>query len=332
MRVAALVEAADHVCCRYRLAAFRPALEAAGHTLTLTPLPRGLFARARLFHSLRAFDLVVLQRKLLTRVELSLLRRAARRLLFDFDDAVWLRDSYSSRGLHSARRQRRFVRTVRAADLVFAGNRFLAEQAERFARPGVVSVLPTCVEPNSYPLAEHRPGPLRLVWVGSASTLRGLQQARPMLDAVAAAVPDARLMLVCDRSADLGQIPVDLVPWSEATEATAIAEADVGIAWMPDDDWSHGKCGLKVLQYQAAGLPVVANRVGVHTDMVRPDETGYLADTPAEWAAAVARLADPNVRTRFGLAGRRHVEWRYSVAVGGRLWTDALAGRTAAAG
>src|SRR5689334_2972734 len=83
--VVALVESEGHVCCRYRAAAFRPALEVAGYSLTLRPLPRSLWGRVRLYRSLRSADVVVLQRRLLPRFELTLLRRWARRLVFDFD-------------------------------------------------------------------------------------------------------------------------------------------------------------------------------------------------------------------------------------------------------
>ena len=69
-------------------------------------------------------------------------------------------------------------------------------------------------------------------------------------------------------------------PWSRETETAELAEGDIGIAYMPDDSWSLGKCGLKVLQYMAAGLPVVANPVGVHREMIVHGETGFLADTP----------------------------------------------------
>src|SRR5207245_73164 len=115
---------------------------------------------------------------------------AARRLLFDFDDAVFLRDSYSSRGLHSARRLPRFAAMVDAAAAVIAGNDFLAEQAGQFTAPRRVHVIPTCVDPRRYPRAAHPDdastahagGVVRLVWVGSSSTLQGLQAIRPLLE------------------------------------------------------------------------------------------------------------------------------------------------------
>ena len=93
MRIVALVESADHVCCRYRVEAFREAFTAAGHELQIRPLPRTSFARLLIGRDIDGADAVVVQRKLLPRWVIALLRRRASRLIFDFDDAVWLRDS-----------------------------------------------------------------------------------------------------------------------------------------------------------------------------------------------------------------------------------------------
>jgi glycosyltransferase involved in cell wall biosynthesis len=324
--VAVLVEAPDHVCCRYRFAAFRPHLEAAGHRLHLIPLPPSLWGRMRLGSRLAPFDAVVIQRRLLPGWLLKSIRKHARRLLFDLDDAVYLRDSYDPRGLHDPRRLRRFAATVRACDAVVAGNDFLADEARRHS-PAPVHVIPTCVEPSLYPLApndSHADG-VELVWIGTSSTLKGLKRIAPLLDHVGQGCPGLSLKLVCDTFFRLEHLPVIECPWSEATEAESLASADIGLAWVPDDDWSRGKCGLKVLQYMAAGLPVVANPVGVQTTMVRHGETGYLATTPDEWRDAVARLAsDPELRRRLGAAGRVVLEEEYSVRAGAARWCRVL--------
>src|SRR5262249_40543313 len=184
-----------------------------------------------------------------------------------------------------------------------------------------------CVDAGGYPIANHdgSPSGLRLVWVGSSSTLRGLERFRDILEAIGKAIPGARLTLICDRFFDLEHLPVDAVPWSAATEAAALAGADIGISWVPDDPWSRGKCGLKILQYQAAGLPVITNAIGVHGTLVRDGETGFLAQTTDEWVRAVRRLAEsPELRRRLGIAGRTQVERGYSVSSGGRLWVRHL--------
>ncbi len=325
MRVAALVEAVDHVCCRYRLAAFRAHFEAAGHSLELFPLPQSLVGRLALGRDVASFDAVVLQRKLLPRVSVALLRRRVKRLIFDFDDAVWLRDSYSSKGFEDPRRARRFQATVRACDLVVAGNEYLAAEARKWVDSRRVTIIPTCVDVAKYPtvVPRHATG-LQLVWVGSSSTLRGLEQFLPTLSAIGRAVPGTRLKLICDRFLELPELPVDRCLWNEATEPAEIASADVGIGWVPDDPWSRGKCGLKVLQYQAAGLPVVANPVGVQADFVRNGVTGFQATTTEEWVNAIRHLARESVRKQMGEAGRRQVEQGFSVEAGAAKWMDVL--------
>ncbi len=325
MRVVALVESVDHVCCRYRVAAFRTALAAHGHSLDIRPLPRTTFGRFGIGRNLNA-DAVIIQRKLLPSWAIALLRRRVPRLIFDYDDAVWLRDSYSPRGFDDPKRTRRFAATISACDLVVAGNVFLAEAARGFTTPDRVVVIPTCVEPKNYPVANHQQrGSLQLVWVGSRSTLRGLEQFAPTLSAIGRAVPGVRLKLVCDRFLKIPGLPIDECVWRADTEAAEIASADVGIGWVPPDPWSEGKCGLKIIQYQAAGLPVIANSVGVQTEMVRDWDTGFLANSTEEWVAAVTRIAsDANARHRLGTAGRRQAQDRYSVAAGGRGWFAAL--------
>jgi glycosyltransferase involved in cell wall biosynthesis len=327
VKLTALVHHPDNVCCRYRLEAFRPYLERAGHHLELRRLPRSWWSWVQIKHYLGPTDAVILQRQLLPGLKYALLRRAARRLIFDFDDAVFLRDSYSAKGIHSRRRDSRFAATVAEADAVIAGNAFLREEAARWIDRRRIRVIPTCVDPDRYPSAEHaRAGQgVELVWIGSSSTLNGLKAIRPLLDDIGQHVAGVRLKLICDRFFTLAHLPVIPCRWSDATEAEELARADIGISWLPDDPWSRGKCGLKVLQYMAAGLPVVANPVGVQAEMVRHGENGFLATTPQEWCAAVRRLADdPDLRRCMGAAGRRQVEDEYSVETGASMWLAAL--------
>lgn len=336
MHLVALVDRPDHVCCRYRVAAFEPHWRRAGHTLELISWPRRWWEWFRIGSLVRHADAVILQRKLLSRWQLHLLRRATKQLIFDFDDAVFLRDSYAARGLHSGSRLRRFAATLKACDAVVAGNQFLAQNARRFTAADRVHVIPTCVEPSRYPFAQHDASNdiVRLVWVGSSSTLQGLEMIRPLLEELGRNVPNLRLKLICDRFLDLEHLPVEKCVWSEATEAADIAAADIGISWIPDDDWSRGKCGLKVLQYMAAALPVVANPVGVHAEMIQDGETGYLAGDVKRWVGAIARLAgDLKARRAMGRQARGNLEGRYSVAVGARIWLrvmDAKQGMKAA--
>jgi glycosyltransferase involved in cell wall biosynthesis len=330
MKALALVEAPDHVCCRYRVRAFESTLAASGWSLNVEPLATGLFQRLFQFGRAAEFETVLLQRKLLPGWQLRELRKRANRLVFDFDDAVLYRDSYDRRGPHHRRRAERFKRVVQVADLVIAGNAFLADCALKAgAHPDRVQVIPTCIEANQARpgLVPRRQAGLDLVWIGSSSTLAGLAQQRELWEQIGRNVPGTRLRMVCDHFLRFNSLQVIDVPWSERNESADVASADVGISWVPDDLWSRGKCGLKVLQYQAAGLPVIANPVGVHPEMIRHGVDGFLASSADEWVDAIRLLANnPDLRFKMGQAARSGLEQRYSVEAWAHSFVEAVAG------
>ena len=316
MRVLAFSEGPNHVCYRYRLEAFAWALADLGWTLESLPLAPNTFERSPQLREASGADVVILQRKLLPLWQLHRLRRYARVLVYDFDDALFCRDSYNRKGPASWTRLAHFWATIFAADAVIAGNGFLREQAAAYVGPDKIHLIPTCVSPESYPTAKHerRGAQVRLVWIGQHSTLPCLYLADPLLEAASARTPGIELRVVCNKFPRLHGVRVAPRQWSQAGEAGEIAEADIGVSYLPDDEWSRGKCGLKVLQYMAAGLPVVANPVGMNREMVLHGETGFLAQTADEWADAVARLAEsPRLRARMGAAGRKLVEQRYGI-------------------
>ena len=335
MRALALVEAPGHVCCRYRVRAFVPAFEAAGIDLVIEGLERGPLARLRQFWRAGDYEAVLLQRKLLPPWQLAWLRRHVKRLVFDFDDAVLYRDSYDPRGPHCPRRAHRFAQTVACADMVLAGNDFLAECAERAgASPNRVQIIPTCVDtaklqPAAFnPERNSRTG-LDLVWIGSSSTLQGLERERALLERIGREVSGTRLRLICDRFASFGPLEVVPIVWSEETEAGDLAASDVGISWVPDDLWSRGKCGLKLLQYRACGLPVITNSVGVHSRIVHHAWDGLLADDTESWLEAVRLLArDVELRQAMGRAARAATVVNYSIAAWENAFVAALTGHS----
>jgi glycosyltransferase involved in cell wall biosynthesis len=136
--------------------------------------------------------------------------------------------------------------------------------------------------------------------------------------------------VICDRFPSFEHLPVERTLWSNEVEGRALGAADVGISWVPDDSWSRGKCGLKILQYMAAGLPVVASPVGVHSQMVSQG-TGFLPARAADWIDCVRGLVrDARLRAEMGWAGRRRVEMDFSLSQWGPVFAAKLAEAAAA--
>ena len=298
---------------RRRVLAFRPMLEAAGIALEIGPWPKGWMKRKETLARAEKAGSAWVVSRLLRVADVERLRERVRRLLFDFDDALPFRDSARGAGPSSTRTER-FRAIVSAADAVSAGNAYLARLAVGVRSE--VRVLPTVVEvSDGPPIPEPPEPPAVLGWIGSAATLPYLAAKTLTLAAVVTMGRTYRLRVIADAFPSMPPgIPVDEIRWTEAGENPGIDGMHVGLAPLPDDPWTRGKCGLKVIQMLARGRPVVANAVGVQIEQVRHGVTGYLAKDDPEFVDAIlALLRDPVARRRMGTAAKEDARARWSV-------------------
>jgi len=235
-----------------------------------------------------------------------------RRVVFDFDDAIYL----------GPKREEHIGWICRNAAWVTAGNDHLADFARRYTNR--VSVVPTVVDTRSYRIAASENNTserLRLGWLGSDHSIRETL------------VPHWKLLGDLQREIDFDFVVISqprpelpdsgpswrFIPWSPETECQIAGLFDVGIMPLLDDDFQRGKCGLKLLQYMAAGLPVLASPVGVNRQLV-PGH-GFLVDEPEEWAEAIRLLQrEPGERNQLGKAGREFCLAKFDLPI----WADRL--------
>ena len=252
------------------------------------------------------FDAVFIQKGVFPGLYSGFERRIASQkpLVFDFDDAIWLPRVGGSQALRALHRERAVQEIMRRATVVIAGNDFLAEYATRFTRN--VTVVPSSINIGAY----RRAASSNIVgWIGSRTTLSYLKPLAPVFKQLGI---KPRVIA----SGDTRQLDFDVEfrPWQLETEMEELSQIGIGIAPLTDTAWERGKCGVKVLQYMACGIPVVASPVGVQQRFVQHGVTGFFARNDAEWTQHLRELIDnPELRGRMGAAAREVVAREYDV-------------------
>jgi glycosyltransferase involved in cell wall biosynthesis len=240
-------------------------------------------------------------------------------LVSDYDDAIFHRYDMSRNPLVRGVLGNKIDRVMAASTIVMAGNEYLAERARK-AGARHVEVIPTVLDSEAYKVGSPTLSVEKAIigWIGSPSTWT--DYAAPMMPLLSSiATTEGAMIRAVGAAHDVaGSDTLELLAWSEATEVVAIQSMDIGIMPLDDSPWARGKCGYKLIQYMACGVPVVASPVGVNADIVEHGVNGFLATTEQEWREALTTLLrDPALRQRMGAAGRRKVEAEFSLAVWG---------------
>jgi len=294
---------------RQRIGGCLDILRSNGINCEVVRYPRSLPARYKVLKRCADFDAVYLQKKTLNFLDGFLLRRYAKNVIFDFDDAVMYDDKQPERKPSYYKRTKPFERIVGLSKLVIAGNSYLAELARRF-NPNV-EVLPTGLDIGSYKLQSilKKDSNIRLVWIGSKSTLKYLACIKPALEEIGCRFDNVVLRIICDDFFDLENMEVEKCRWSLSTQAYDLAMGDIGLSPLTDNRFTRGKCGFKILQYAAAGLAVVASPVGVNAEYVREGITGFCASDTQQWIDRLSQLIeDAALRKQMAQAGGAFVE------------------------
>lgn len=324
MKVAFITTRLEKASARYRFGQFLPSMEGSSDfEVQSFVIPSGFLKRCAFFKSLSYFDVVFLQKKLFSSLEFFLLRKFAKKIIYDFDDAVMFNDS-SKKDFSSKGRMKKFINTVRQVDGVIAGNKYLKELALKH-NSNVVEI-PTSIDTTRYSAksfdssdSEH----ITLGWIGSKDTIFYLKNMEGTLGKIFDSNHSVKLEIISDVFIDFGGIPIVTKEWNSVRELEDLKGFDIGIMPLTDDPWSRGKCGFKLIQYMASGVVPVASPVGVNVDIIEHGVNGFLAASEDEWIDCVGKLANsPELRETMGIRAVETIKNKYSMGVNGKILMD----------
>ena len=245
----------------------------------------------------------------------SMFSKSKAKVIYDFDDAIWHFDvSEANKKVGWLKKPGKTANIITMADLVFAGNKYLAEFAHHYNEN--VVIVPTTIDTDEYKPAPFRnTNPVCIGWSGSITTIRHFEMVTPIYKRLKDRFGDRiSFKVIGDGSYRNEALGIQGIAWKKQDELQELSLMDIGVMPLPDDEWAKGKCGLKGLQYMAMSIATVMSPVGVNSEIIRDGENGFLPATEDEWVEKLSQLiTDVELRRRLGEAGRRTVLEHYSV-------------------
>ncbi len=325
---------------RFRVEQFLPTLDAAGIRYRIEPFLKesdwqalyrsssawkkvlaiggGFFRRfLMLFSGLGSYDFVFIHREATPvgppLIEWLLAKIWRKKIMYDFDDAIWMRDPSGFNRAGWLKNYSKVGRICGWSARVICGNEFLSAFARK--HNSSVTCIPTVIDEHwgqggIKVHGEHRPV---LGWTGSFTTLFYLDELVPTLQRLEKEL-DFDFLVIADQDPKLPLSNYRFIPWRRETEREDLLQLDIGVMPLSDNIWSEGKCGFKLIQYYSVGIPAVASSVGVNKQIISDASIGYLCQTSEEWEKALRQLiGSAALREQMGSRGREVVMGRYSL-------------------
>lgn len=242
-----------------------------------------------------------------------------KKIIYDFDDAIWLTDRNHENWILKTIKFRSKVTSIcKWSYRVSCGNDYLNKFAQQY-NPSTM-VIPTTIDTeglhnrNKFKSTSSVIPEIIIGWTGSHSTLKYLKLLETILQKIETKYPFVSFLIIADKRPDLALKRLSFKAWDAETEVVDLMKLDIGIMPLPDDEWSKGKCGFKALQYLALEIPAVVSDVGVNSKIISQGVEGFLCQTEADWQHALELLINnTTLRAEMGARGRKKVVENYSV-------------------
>lgn len=289
-------------------------------SMSTTPWPKKFLCIVAVINSLRSVqkgDVIFLQRavgnKYFFIIMVAYLLFFRRKMIFDFDDAIYMNDPFKTKTL------------TRMADAVVVCSKALDEWARQYNKN--VHIMHTSLKYSAYEKFtkdySHESKPIVIGWVGTApehiynleilaSVFKKLLKKTPGLFkfVLIGALQYEKVYALFQSIPGLNVEVVDSLDWNDPESVPRVIQTfDIGV--MPlfnKNEWNLARSSFKPLEYMACGVVAVCSGIGEITHVIQDGVNGYLVDTEDNWVERLEKLiSDAKLRATLGSAGQEYV-------------------------
>lgn len=263
------------------------------------------------------YDIIFIQKVVLPLVLQTILKFMKVRIIFDFDDAIYTAHQVTNlTGRKERLLMNRLIGIIKLSKCICLENIYTGKFASQYNKNIFLITGPIDTE-RYFPAKKGMDNDKVVIgWIGSSSTTPYLSILFPVFRRLCRTHPNAYIKLIGATPINIPDVRVKQVDWDLETEVEDLQEFDIGIMPLPDDEWSRGKGGYKLLQYMATGMACIASPVGINGEIIEYGTNGFLASNEEEWFEKLSLLIEnKDLIHNLGMAGRKTVEQRYSLEV-----------------
>lgn len=279
---------------------------------------KGFLRRKLLFFKLQQYHWVFIHREA-TPVgppifEWLIAKVFRKKIIYDFDDAIWLENvSESNKMISKLKWYSKVSSIIKWSHKISCGNDFLCDYAKKYNSNVVLN--PTTIDMFNLHNETKNQHSDRFVigWTGTHSTIKYLEPIVPVIEQLEKQF-DFDFLVISNRKPDWNLKSLKYLEWQKETEVADLLKMNIGLMPIPDDDWAKGKCGFKALQYMSLGIPALVSPVAVNKKIVDDGINGYWCNTEEQWKVAISALTQSGtLREKMGKAAKEKIKNYYSV-------------------
>ncbi len=207
-----------------------------------------------------------------------------KRVIYDFDDAIWLANTSDENKLASTLKfHKKFNSICRWSFKISCCNDFLANYASHYNSN--IQINPTTIDTSKfYPLKRDKQAEsVTIGWTGTQSTIPYLESIKDSLKSILYENKKVKLLVICNKKPQWDIVNYEYIEWNKELEFSDLLKIDIGLMPLPESDWAKGKCGFKILQYFSAGIPAIASKVGINSSLIIHGLNGFLCNNEKDW-------------------------------------------------
>ena len=261
------------------------------------------------------YDVVFIQKNLLPNCVQDSIKLLNKNIVYDFDDAIYVSSRVESSTDNYIHKRKRLEHIIRISKYIVLENSYTKEFASRFNKNILMITGPIDCK-RYFPIRKQENKNIVIGWIGSSPTTIYLESLINVFKKISGKYPEVIFELIGVPNLTVKGVNVKIKKWSLDTEVKDLQNFDIGIMPLPDDEWTRGKGGYKLLQYMAVGIPCVASPVGINREIICDGINGFLADSESEWEQKLSVLIENRqLRLSMGCEGRNTVVNKYSFDV-----------------